>query len=222
MPASRKKAAPKKKKFVAKKKTATKKKVSSKKPKVDPKKELAKAEKQLIKMREKIGNLRRKVTKQKVSDYTLKDPNGIPVKLSSLFGDKDDLIIVHNMGKSCVYCTLWADGFTGFKNHLENRAGFALVSHDRPSVLREFALGRGWNYTYLSNDGGPFSKDMGMQDDKGNPWPGVSTFHREKDGSIKRVSHAFFGPGDDFCSIWHMFDMLKDGPKGWGPKYEYK
>lgn len=221
MPTKRKKAAPKKRKTSPKKKTSTKKKVSSKKTKKSAKSELTKAEKQLMKAREKVNQLRKKMTSHKVSDYTLKDPQGNPVKLSSLFGDKDDLIIVHNMGKSCVYCTLWADGFTGFRNHLENRAGFALVSHDRPSVLREFASGRGWNYTYLSNDNGPFSKDMGMQDDKGNPWPGISTFHRDKSGTIKRVSHAYFGPGDDFCSIWHMFDMLKDGPKGWGPKYQY-
>ena len=222
MPAKKKKSAPKKKKPAAKKKAATKKKVSSKKTKVDAKKELAKAEKQLMKLREKLGKLRRQATTHKVNDYTLKDPNGNPVKLSSLFGDKDDLIIIHNMGKSCVYCTLWADGFIGFTKHLENRAGFALVSFDRPSVLREFASGRGWNYTYLSNDGGLFAEDMGMTDKKGKPWPGVSTFHRAKDGSITRVSHAYFGPGDDFCSIWHMFDMLKDGQKGWGPKYEYK
>jgi predicted dithiol-disulfide oxidoreductase (DUF899 family) len=212
----------KKRKSAAKKmKTATKKKAAPKKTKVSVKKELAKAEKQLTKLREKIGKLRRKVTAHKVTDYTLKDPNGNPVNLSSLFGDKDDLIIVHNMGKSCVYCTLWADGFTGFTKHFENRAGFALVSYDRPAVLKEFASGRGWNYTYLSNDGGPFAEDMGMTDGKGNPWPGVSTFHREKDGSIKRISHAYFGPGDDFCSIWHIFDMLKDGQNGWGPKYEY-
>lgn len=216
MPVKKKKSAPKKKKATAKKKT------SAKKSKIDYKKEVAKTEKQLMKLRDKLGKLRRKESSRKVNDYTLKDPNGNPVKLSSLFGDKDDLIIIHNMGKSCVYCTLWADGFTGFTKHLEDRAGFALVSHDRPSVLRDFASGRGWNYTYLSNDGGPFTKDMGMQDDKGNPWPGVSTFHREKDGSIRRISNAFFGPGDDFCSIWHMFDMLNKGQDGWGPKYEYK
>jgi predicted dithiol-disulfide oxidoreductase (DUF899 family) len=183
--------------------------------------EISKAEKALQEARKKVSDLRRKMGHKMVPDYTLKDPEGHSVTLSSLFGTKDDLIIIHNMGRSCPYCTLWADGLMGFKKHLENRAGFALVSHDRPSVLREFASGRGWNFKYLSNDGGPFTKDMGFQDEKGNPQPGVSTFHREPNGTIKRISHAFFGPGDDFCSIWHMFDMLKDGPNGWEPKYSY-
>ena len=216
MPLKKKKAAPKKKKAALSKKNVT---TSSKK--ANPLKVLETAEQELKQARERVTALRKKLDNKLVPDYTLKDPDGHPVSLASLFGTKDDLIIIHNMGKSCPYCTLWADGLTGFKKHLENRAGFALVSHDRPSVLREFAAGRGWNYKYLSNDGGPFSKAMGMQNDDGSPLPGISTFHRDANGAVKRVSHAYFGPGDDFCSIWHMFDMLKDGPKGWGPNYSY-
>lgn len=212
----KKKVLPKKKKTAISKKKAVKAVKSS-----SPTLELEKAEKALQEARQKVAEIRKKLDNKLVPDYTLKNPEGHPVSLSSLFGTKDDLIIIHNMGKSCAFCTLWADGLMGFKKHLENRAGFALVSHDRPSVLREFASGRGWNFKYLSNDGGPFSKDMGFQDDKGNPQPGISTFHREPSGAIKRISHTFFGPGDDFCSIWHMFDMLKDGAKGWEPKYSY-
>ena len=37
-----------------------------------------------------------------------------PVRLSELFGEHDDLVIIHNMGASCRYCTLWADGFSGY------------------------------------------------------------------------------------------------------------
>ena len=216
MPTKKKKATPKKKKnAVSKKKTVTTAKSSN------PALELEKVEKELQEARKKVTELRKKLDNKLVPDYTLKDPDGHPVSLYSLFGTKDDLIIIHDMGKSCSYCTLWADGLIGFKKHLENRAGFALVSHDRPSVLREFGASRGWNYKYLSNDGGPFSKEMGMQNDDGSPLPGISTFHRDANGAIKRVSHAYFGPGDDFCSIWHMFDMLKEGPKGWGPSYSY-
>jgi len=216
MPAKKKKASSKKTKTSpAKKKTAKTAEAAS------PARELQIAEKQLKEARDKITQLRKKLDNKIVPDYTLKDPDGRPVSLSSLFGTKDDLVIIHNMGKSCPYCTLWADGLMGFKKHLENRAGFALVSHDRPSVVREFGASRGWNYKYLSNDGGPFSKDMNMQNDDGSPLPGISTFHRESNGTIKRVSHTYFGPGDDFCSIWHIFEMLKDGPNGWEPKYIY-
>ena len=29
-----------------------------------------------------------------------------------------------------------------------------------------------------------------------------------EDGKITRVSKTFFGPGDNFCGVWHFFDML--------------
>ncbi len=210
-----------KKTAAPKKKTTAKKKTTITGKKTDLIKQLARAEKQLMVNRTKVAGLRRKISAKTVSDYTFKDPDGKQVKLSSLFGKKGDLIIIHNMGKSCSFCTLWADGFTGFTKHLENRAGFALVSHDRPALLKEFAATRNWNYNYLSNDGGDFTKDMGFQSEKGDPWPGMSTFRKDKNGKIKRVSSAFFGPGDDFCSIWHMFDMLGNGADGWAPTYKY-
>ena len=47
---------------------------------------------------------------QKVIDYDLVDSENQKIKLSQLFGTKKDLILVHNMGKSCPYCTMWAEG----------------------------------------------------------------------------------------------------------------
>ena len=49
---------------------------------------------------------------------------GREATLSSLFGDRGGLIVVHNMGRDCSYCTMWADGFTGLLPHLESRAAF--------------------------------------------------------------------------------------------------
>jgi len=44
------------------------------------------------------------------------------VALSSLFGDHRDIIVVHNMGQSCRYCTMWADRFNGLYPYLANRS----------------------------------------------------------------------------------------------------
>lgn len=156
-----------------------------------------------------------------VDDWQLRNPDGSPVRLSQLFGDHDDLLVVHNMGKGCVYCTLWADGFRGYADIINDRASFALCSDDDPEVLRAFAASRGWNYRCVSGAGSGFAGAMGFRDDKGKPWPGISAFHREPDGSIVRTAHAPFGPGDDFCAVWPMFDLLKDGVAGWQPKYTY-
>ncbi len=176
---------------------------------------------QVLKLKQGLVDLRHKTPIHNVEDYTLKSSDGKDSKLSELFGDKQDLIVIHNMGKGCNYCTMWADGFNGVLPHLEDRAAVALVSPDSPEVLEEFATSRGWRFALYSGEGSTFIKDMGFQDGEGQCKPGVSTFRRLDDGSIERVAKAPFGPGDDFCGVWHLFDLLSGGAQGWEPKVSY-
>ena len=177
---------------------------------------------ELAACRKKVADIQRAESGETVGSYTLKDADGNEVEFASLFGDKDDLIVVHNMGQGCRYCTLWADGFNGYFPHLENRAAFVLVSPDAPEKMAKFAEGRGWRFRMFSNHGGTFTRDMGFENENGGPLPGVSTFHRDANGKITRVSRAFFGPGDEFCAVWPLFDMLRDGVNGWEPQYSYE
>jgi predicted dithiol-disulfide oxidoreductase (DUF899 family) len=181
--------------------------------------EIDKLEEQLVTQQEKLAELKRQLPRQEVQDYTLSGPQG-PVRLSQLFGDKSDLIIIHNMGKGCPYCTLWADGFNGVYPHLANRAGFALCSPDSTETQQQFALSRGWNFPMISGHGSTFIADMGFQGTK-SAKPGVSTFQRGADGKIYRIAKAPFGPFDPFSGIWHLFALLGDGVKEWEPKYKY-
>lgn len=183
--------------------------------------EIFEEEKKLVDLQKRIVQLRKRRKHELVKDYILKDLDGNEVKLSSLFGDMNDLIVVHNMGVRCPYCTLWADGFNGVYHHLENRAAFALVSHDDPKTAKKFSEGRNWKFRVLSNDDGDFTREMGYEDKNGDPDPGISTFHLDLSGKIHRVAHTWFGPGDNFCSTWHIFDMLENGVDGWNPRFEY-
>ncbi|TVS08776.1 MAG: DUF899 domain-containing protein, partial [Phycisphaerales bacterium] len=45
-----------------------------------------------------------------VGEYAFTTSDG-EVSLADLFAGKRDLLIIHNMGKRCSYCTMWADGF---------------------------------------------------------------------------------------------------------------
>lgn len=38
---------------------------------------------------------------------------------------------------------------------------------------------------------------------------------------ILRVADTRFHPDDDFCALWHLFDLLPEGPAGWKPRYSY-
>lgn len=159
------------------------------------------------------------------SDYVLYDSENAPTRLSQLFGDKDDLIVIHNMGKGCVYCTLWADEINGVRLHLEDRAALVVVSPNTPEVQRAFAESRGWKFRMLSDRDMNFSFDMGFATERdGKRWaqPGFSTFHRTSDGTITRVGYDEFGPGDTYSSVWHFLELLKDGANEWEPQYQYE
>jgi len=170
-------------------------------------KKYIKLEKEMMKSRQKMLKLNAKLARMDVDDYTFKDRDGNDVNLSALFGDKNELIVIHNMGKSCSYCTMWADGFNGIHPHIEKRSAFALVSPDAFDVQKAFADERGWKFRMYSGKDSTFIKDMGYYTEKNGYWPGASVFHKE-DGKITRISKTFFGPGDYFCSVWHFFDML--------------
>lgn len=182
--------------------------------------EIESLQKQLVACRERLTAARRRLPSEPVEDYTLRRADGSAVKLSELFAGKPDLLVIHNMGRRCAYCTLWADGFTGFTPHIQSRAALVLVSPDEPTVLAEFAQSRGWNYPLASAYGTSFIRDLGFESNDGMAQPGVSALRREG-GAITRVARDSFGPGDAYCSIWHLFDLLKDGANGWEPKYQY-
>jgi predicted dithiol-disulfide oxidoreductase (DUF899 family) len=184
--------------------------------------EIDELEYQLQDTKRKLAELRRQRPREEISDYQLRDSEGREASLSSLFGDRSRLILVHNMGRNCSYCTMWADGFTGLLPHLRSRAAFVLTSPDKPEAQKEFVQARGWNFPVYSTAGTSFTTDMGFDDEKEGLMPGVSVFTKETDGKIYRVSRAEFGPGDNFCAVWHFFDLLPEGIDGWEPKLSYE
>ena len=188
----------------------------------DPRPDEIKAlEEEILEKKKQLAELRKKQPEQEIKDYQLKTWDGGQVSLSELFGGKDEMILIHNMGKRCTYCTMWADGFNGIAHHLENRAAFVVVSPDDPATQKQFAQSRGWKFKMYSAHESSFLKDVGFMGDKNDPWPGVSTFRKDAGGKIYRKAWTFFGPGDDFCSTWHLLDLLPQGPNDWEPKYSY-
>jgi predicted dithiol-disulfide oxidoreductase (DUF899 family) len=180
---------------------------------------------QLNEHRQKIAAIRSEmralqagITPEPVRDYVFQSSQGA-VTLSQLFGDKPDLFVIHNMGKSCPSCTMWADGFNGVLNHLESRAGFVVSSPDDPATQAAFAATRGWRFRMVSHAGSNFAADMGYRRERGW-WPGVSVFRKTEEG-IFRVSDTELGPGDDFCTVWHFLDLLPAGPDGWDARTSY-
>jgi predicted dithiol-disulfide oxidoreductase (DUF899 family) len=179
---------------------------------------LARYRDEITGLRKKMRALQEEIEPEEVASYAFAIPGGT-VALADLFGDKDDLFVIHNMGASCPYCTLWADGFNGVLPHLQDRAAFVVSSPDTPEAQEKFKASRGWRFRMVSHRGTSFAEDMGYRGENG--WrPGVSVFQR-RDGKVVRVSDTGLGPGDDFCSLWHFFDLLPEGSAGWRPRFSY-
>ena len=178
-------------------------------------------EKQITEHKKELVNLRAQDSTKGINNYKFQTHDGGNIQLSELFGDRNELIMPFNMGKKCSYCTLWADGYNGLVNHLEDRAAFVVVSPDSPRIQQKFASSRNWIFTIVSSQNMDFYKDMDMLGDDGT-WPGVVTFVKNENGEILRYAKSFFGPGDNFCAMWDFNDLLPIQDETWTPKYTYK
>jgi predicted dithiol-disulfide oxidoreductase (DUF899 family) len=170
---------------------------------------LADYRRRIADLRREMRALRSAAEPEEVQDYEFATLQG-PIRLSGLFGGKRDLIVIHNMGVSCPYCTLWADGYNGIYGHLAERATFVISSPDPPHVQRAFAEQRGWRF--------PMATWLPLRE----RWlvPGISVFRMDGE-RILRVSDASCKIGDDFCTLWHLFDLLPEGAEGFRPKIHY-
>src|SRR5262245_21918172 len=107
-------------------------------------------------IRAKMRELQASIEPEPVEDYEFSTPAG-KTRLSSRFGDKATLFVIHNMGTTCPACTMWADGFNGVFQHLRDRAAFAVSSPDTPQVQQDFAAARGWTFPMVSHQGTSFA-----------------------------------------------------------------
>ncbi|WP_223702704.1 DUF899 family protein [Sutcliffiella deserti] len=177
-------------------------------------------EHEIMEKKKKLAQLRKSVPDKKAANYQFTNSEGKKVNLLSLFQDKDELIVIHNMGKSCSYCTMWADGFNGVYEHITQKCAFVLSSPDTPEVLEDFAASRGWKFPIISTIGTTFKHDFGFEKD-GHYLPGISIFRKDLEGSIFHHAKAPLGPGDDYNIVWHLFDLLPSGSEDFQPKSRY-
>ncbi len=180
--------------------------------------EISEIEAKLFELTKRLNELRRANTHGEVDNYVFSTLDG-EASLLDLFGDKDRLLAIHNMGQGCRYCTLWADGFNGFLPHLETVMSVVLVSKDTPSVQRCFANSRNWRFRLASHGGGSYIKEQTVMPGEGN-MPGAVVYEREGNRIIRKNS-VVFGPGDLFCSFWNLLAMAGRSDADWTPQFHY-
>ena len=180
--------------------------------------ELQKAQEELFQLTQKVAKLRRETPLTAVRNYTFRTGDG-EVTLLDLFGQRDTLFVIHNMGQACRYCTLWADGLNGFVPHLESQFALVLVSKDDPQTQRLFANSRSWRFKMASHGGGDYIKEQSVSPGEGNI-PGIVCYVR-KGNEIFRKNASMFGPGDEFCAQWNILSLAGLSTEEWTPQFNY-
>lgn len=180
--------------------------------------EIAELEQQILELTGKLNALRKANPREEIRNYSFATVEG-ETSLLELFGDKDTLLMIHNMGQGCRYCTLWGDGFNGFVPHLESALSLVLVSKDAPDLQRQFANARGWRFRLASHGGGDYIREQTAMAGYDN-MPGAVVYEREGD-KIYRKNACVFGPGDLYCSMWSLLGLAGMGEAQWTPQFNY-
>lgn len=180
--------------------------------------EVEKLEYEIMEKTQELTALRRKEADVELPDYTFQTLSG-DTSLSDLFANRERLLVIHNMGQGCRYCTLWADGINGIIDHLENAMAVAMVSKDPPETQRCMALNRGWKFRLASHNGGPYMVEQCAMAGHTN-FPGAAVYERKKNKIVRR-GRTSFGPGDLFSPMWHFLSLAGIGTSQWTPQFQY-
>jgi len=183
-----------------------------------PNNEIRDIEQNIHTLMERLAKLQKSNRGNEVINYSFSTIEG-EINLLDLFGEKDKLLLIHNMGQGCRYCTLWADGLNGFLPHLEATISVVLVSKDVPQLQRKFANSRGWMFRLASHGGGEYIQEQSVMKDSNN-MPGAVVY--ERDGNkIYRKNDCVFGPGDIYCSMWSLLGLAGLDETSWTPQFSY-
>lgn len=173
-----------------------------------------------------------------VPDYEFVE-NGDRVRLSDLFApDKPCLVLYHVMFWSkgpkswqpgaandefCPMCSMWIDGLNGVAAHVTQRVNFVVASRAPFDRLQAWANHRGWHRLRLLSDDGPdFARDIGAEDEAGDPDSTVVVFAKDGD----RVRHVYTAHPmledrergiDLLCATWNLLDLTPGGRGEWYP-----
>jgi predicted dithiol-disulfide oxidoreductase (DUF899 family) len=168
-------------------------------------------------------------------DFQLVSETG-PVRLSSLFGDGQTLLIYSMMygpqrKSPCPMCTSFLTAWNGIAVNLRQRVAIAVTARSPIERLIHYRNQRGFtNLPFISDPSGEYTRDYVTPEDA--DVPGFSVFSR-RDASIRHfysceMSGAMADPGQDprgapdLDPLWLMLDLTPEGRgTDWYPKLDY-
>ena len=159
-----------------------------------------------------------------------------PVRLSSLFGDKDTLLVYSMMygperKAPCPMCTSFLAAWNGVAFNLRERCAMVVAARSPIERLIEYKGQRGFDkLPFVSDKSGDYTRSYVSPKDE--DVPGFSVFSR-RDGTIRHfysgeMNGAMADPGQDprgapdMDPLWLMLDLTPEGRGAdWYPKLAY-
>jgi predicted dithiol-disulfide oxidoreductase (DUF899 family) len=158
-----------------------------------------------------------------------------PIQLSSLFGDKDTLMVYSMMygparKTPCPMCTSFLTAWNGIAINLRERCAILVTARSPIERLIEYQKQRGFdNLPFVSDMSGDYTRTY--VNPKDEDVPGFSVFNR-RDGTIRHfysgeMSGGMADPGQDprgapdLDPLWLMLDFTPEGRgTDWYPKLD--
>ena len=168
-------------------------------------------------------------------DFELVSETG-SIRFSSLFGDKDTLMVyamMYGPGRKtpCPMCTSFLSSWNGIAVNLRERSAIAVTARSPIERLVEYKKHRGFaNLRFVSDVTGDYTRTYVNPSDA--DVPGFSVFTR-RNGRVYHfysgeMSGAMADPGQDprgapdLDPLWLMLDLTPEGRgTDWYPKLEY-
>lgn len=162
---------------------------------------------------------------------------GGPVGLSSLFGDKDTLLVYSMMygpqrQEPCPVCTSFLTSWNGTAVNLRERCAMVVAARSPIERLVEYKRQRGLaNLPFVSDGSGDFTRSYVSPED--GDAPGFTVFTR-RDGKVRHFYSGEMGPATadpgqdprgapDVDPLWLMLDLTPEGRgTDWYPELEYR
>jgi predicted dithiol-disulfide oxidoreductase (DUF899 family) len=160
-----------------------------------------------------------------------------PIQLSSLFGDKNTLLVYSMMfgparHTPCPMCTSFLTAWNGTAVNLRERCAILVTARSPIERLIEYQKQRGFlNLPFVSDMSGDYTRTYVNHKDE--DVPGFSVFTR-RDGTIRHfysgeMSGAMADAGQDprgapdLDPLWLMLDLTPEGRgTDWYPKLDYR
>ncbi len=163
-------------------------------------------------------------------DYMFDEGDGRQVKLSQLFRDGRDTLLVYsymfgpNAKQSCPMCTSFLDSIEGAAQHVAQRANLGVVVKSPIGRVREVAQTRGWRRLWLlSSANNDYNRQYHGETPDGGQIPMLNVFVRRK-GKIYHfyATELQAVPPDKgqnqrhIDMMWPLWNLLDLTPEGRG------